>query len=124
MSYSVVQILQDIHAIVPVGKKFIWWLLTIFSLHLSGSSIFLDQQIAQTPACAPNIFIFGFKIQDGSKKDFDIESRNKSHVIPLYYSVWVQLTSAEFSTDSDCFTSKNDNLHNYYWEGTSLSTYS
>lgn len=24
-----------------------------------------------------------------------------SHVIPLYYSVWVQLTSAEFSTDSD-----------------------
>lgn len=29
-----------------------------------------------------------------------------SHVIPLYYSVWVQLTSAEFSTDSDCLQIK------------------
>lgn len=29
-----------------------------------------------------------------------------SHVIPLYYSVWVQLTSAEFSTDRDCLQVK------------------
>lgn len=77
-----------------VGKRFIWWLFTIFSLHLSGSSIFLPQQIAHNPACAPNIFTFGFKTQDGSRKDFDLESRNKwvmyescGGYINLYYII-------------------------------------